>query len=120
MRVEKLTFVRQELPNKPRVQDLRAALVNLERARLDAIWLPNDNALLSPRFLANVWLPYVSRLGAPVVVAVPSLVNEHAEFGTFAAIPDTQRSRCRRLISSTRSRTLTGSSGRQTFACPSP
>ncbi|WP_437816024.1 hypothetical protein [Sorangium sp. So ce1078] len=90
MQVEKLTFVRQELSNKPRVQDLRAALVNLQRAGVDAIWLPNDNGLLSPTFLTNVWLPYVDRLGAPVVVAVRSLVNEHAEFGTFAAIPDTQ------------------------------
>ncbi|WP_437280384.1 hypothetical protein WME90_07430 [Sorangium sp. So ce375] len=90
MQVEKLTFVKQELSNKPRVQDLRAALVNLQREKVDALWLPNDNGLLSPRFLTNVWLPYVDRLGAPVVVAVRSLVNEHAEFGTFAAIPDTQ------------------------------
>ncbi|WP_437962523.1 hypothetical protein WME76_45610 (plasmid) [Sorangium sp. So ce119] len=90
MQVEKLTFVREELSNKPHVQDLRAALVNLHRAEVDAIWLPNDNGLLSPTFLTNVWLPYVDRLDAPVVVAVRSLVNEHAEFGTFAAIPDTQ------------------------------
>ncbi|KYF58837.1 hypothetical protein BE08_38120 [Sorangium cellulosum] len=90
MQVEKLTFVRQELSNKPHVQDLRAALVSLHRAGVDAIWLPNDNGLLSPKLLTNVWLPYVSRLDAPVVVAVRSLVNEHAEFGTFAAIPDTQ------------------------------
>lgn len=90
MQVEKLTFVKQELPNKPRVQELRAALVRLQREGVDAIWLPNDNGLLSPRFLTNVWLPYVDRLEAPVVVAVRSLVNEHAEFGTFAAIPDTQ------------------------------
>ncbi|WP_437612078.1 hypothetical protein WMF20_07960 [Sorangium sp. So ce834] len=90
MQVEKLTFVKQELSNKPRVQDLRAALVRLQRAEVDAIWLPNDNGLLSPTFLTDVWLPYVDRLGAPVVVAVRSLVNEHAEFGTFAAIPDTQ------------------------------
>lgn len=90
MQVEKLSFVKQELPNRPRAQDLRAALVRLQREGVDAIWLPNDNGLLSPRFLTNVWLPYVSRLEAPVVVAVRSLVNEHAEFGTFAAIPDTQ------------------------------
>lgn len=90
MQVEKLTFVKQEVSNRPRVQDLRAALVNLQRAEVDAIWLPNDNGLLSPGLLTNVWLPYVDRLNAPVVVAVRSLVNEHAEFGTFAAIPDTQ------------------------------
>ncbi|XXX78948.1 hypothetical protein WMF30_09235 [Sorangium sp. So ce134] len=90
MQVEKLSFVKEELSNKPRVQDLRAALVNLQRSDVDAIWLPNDNGLLNPTFLTNVWLPYVDRLGAPVVVAVRSLVNEHAEFGTFAAIPDTQ------------------------------
>ncbi|WP_437782501.1 hypothetical protein [Sorangium sp. So ce1097] len=90
MQVEELTFVRQELSNKPRAQDLRAALVSLHRAGVDAIWLPNDNGLLSPKLLTNVWLPYVNRLDAPVVVAVRSLVNEHAEFGTFAAIPDTQ------------------------------
>lgn len=90
MQVEELTFVRQELSNKPHAQDLRAALVNLHRAGVDAIWLPNDNGLLSPKLLTNVWLPYVNRLDAPVVVAVRSLVNEHAEFGTFAAIPDTQ------------------------------
>ncbi|WP_437877429.1 hypothetical protein [Sorangium sp. So ce513] len=90
MQVEKLTFVKQELSNKPHAQDLRAALVSLHRAGVDAIWLPNDNGLLSPKLLTNVWLPYVTRLDAPVVVAVRSLVNEHAEFGTFAAIPDTQ------------------------------
>lgn len=86
--VEKIPFVTRELDDAPRVRDLKAAIVELSRAGVDVVWLPNDNALLSRQLVTKAWLPYLERYGLPVVVGVPSLVRADANFGTYAAIPD--------------------------------
>jgi hypothetical protein len=86
--VEKFPFVTQELGNEPTVRELKAALVRLKRAGVDAVWLPNDNALLSREMVAEAWIPYLERLELPLVVGVPSLIRDDTSIGTFAAIPD--------------------------------
>lgn len=86
--VEKVAFVVEPLSNEPEVRDLKGALVRLKRAGVDALWLPNDNGLLTPRLLAKAWLPYLERLNLPVIVGVPSLVRADYALGVFGAIPD--------------------------------
>jgi putative ABC transport system substrate-binding protein len=86
--VEEFPFVTQELGNEPTVRELKAALVRLKRAGVDAVWLPNDNALLSREMVAEAWIPYLERLELPLVVGVPSLIRDDTSFGTFATIPD--------------------------------
>jgi len=63
-------------------------LVRLKRAGVDALWLPNDNALLSREMVVKAWSSYLERLELPLVVGVPSLIRDDTNFGTFAAIPD--------------------------------
>lgn len=86
--VEKIPFITRELDDAPHVRDLKAAIVELSRAGVDVVWLPNDNALLSRQLVSDAWLPYLERFKLPVVVGVPSLVRADANFGTYAAIPD--------------------------------
>lgn len=86
--VEKIPFVVRELDDVPHVRDLKAAIVELSRAGVDVLWLPNDNALLTRQLVQEAWLPYLERFRLPVVVGVPSLVRADANFGTYAAIPD--------------------------------
>ncbi len=64
----------------------------LERLRLadkvDAIWVLNDNALLSREALVSGWLPGLRGNTTPVVVNVGSLLSRKVAFGTFAVLPD--------------------------------
>lgn len=86
--VEHITFVKQELPESFEVRDLKAALVRLKRDGVDAVWLPNDNGLITRQLVSGVWLPYLERLSLPVIVGVPSLVSSDPAFGVYAAVPD--------------------------------
>ena len=86
--VEKVTFVTELVPHEPEVRDLKRALVRLKQTGVDALWVPNDNGLLTPRLLAKGWLPYLERLDLPVIVGVPSLVRSDYALGVFGAIPD--------------------------------
>ena len=74
-KVESISFVEEELPEQFEARDLKAALVRMKRAGVDALWLPNDNGLLTRLLVAKVWLPYLERLQLPVIVGVPSLVR---------------------------------------------
>ncbi len=86
--VESISFVAEELPDEFEPRDLKAALVRMKRSGVDALWLPNDNGLLTRLLMAKVWLPYLDRLELPVIVGVPSLVRADYAFGVYGAIPD--------------------------------
>jgi putative ABC transport system substrate-binding protein len=86
--VESISFLEEQLPEAFEPRALKAALVRLERAGVDALWLPNDNGLLTRQLVARVWLPYLDRLELPVIVGVPSLVRADYAFGVYGAIPD--------------------------------
>lgn len=69
--------------------EVRAALETLrERERVDAIWVLNDNRLLSRETLLEGWLPGLEDNRTPVIVNVRSLVSSQVSFGTFAVLPD--------------------------------
>lgn len=87
-KVESISFVEEELPEQFEPRHLKAALVRMKRAGVDALWLPNDNSLLTRLLVAKVWLPYLDRLELPVIVGVPSLVRADYAFGVYGAIPD--------------------------------
>lgn len=86
---EKIELVAMSVPAEPNVASLGRALRRLEREHLDAMWLSNDNVLLSQKLLSNTWLPFARKTALPIVVGVPALVQGTVPFGTYAAVPDT-------------------------------
>lgn len=89
-KAEHLEIVGRQVVAAPQTDDIRDALTSLvERSKVDALWVLNDNALLSPELVASAWLPALSadqRL--PVVVGVGALVRMSPPLGTLAMIPD--------------------------------
>lgn len=69
--------------------DIKKTLKQLAtKDSVKAIWVPNDNALLSPTIIQEVWLPFVKKYKLPIIVGVEVLVNPALNFGTFAVLPD--------------------------------
>lgn len=68
------------------IEDALATL--LKKEKVEALWIANDNVLLKPELLGNVWLPALKKNKVPLVVGVEALVNPKLNFGTFAVIPD--------------------------------
>lgn len=60
----------------------------LKKEGVDALWIANDNILLKPELLGNVWLPALKKNKVPLVVGVEALASPKLNFGTFAVIPD--------------------------------
>ena len=60
----------------------------VKKERVDAFWVPNDNILLKPELLIDVWLPVFAAQKVPVIVGVESLVRPELNFGTYAVVPD--------------------------------
>ncbi len=87
---EGFEIVSVALPNKQGTTGnaLKKALNDLKKSKIDALWIPNDNALLHPTTIRNIWIPEVHRLKIPVIVSVEVLVNPTLNFGTFAVLPD--------------------------------
>ena len=86
---EKIELVAMAVPAEPNVASLGRALRRLEREHLDAMWLSNDNVLLTQKLLSNTWVPFARKTALPIVVGVPALVEGSVPFGTYAAVPDT-------------------------------
>jgi hypothetical protein len=86
---EQIELVAVPVPLEPSLATLEHALRRLEREHLDAMWLSNDNQLLSQSLLSNAWVPFARKTALPVVVGVPALVQGALPFGTYAAVPDT-------------------------------
>jgi hypothetical protein len=85
---EQTRVVREEVSQNPNASEIKRALRRLKQ-RCDAIWVLNDDRLLTPRLLADGWLhglnepPWV-----PTIVGAASLVSPSQSFGTFAVLPD--------------------------------
>jgi hypothetical protein len=60
----------------------------IKKEHIQAFWMPNDNILLKPELLMDVWLPVFGKKNLPVIVGVESLVKPEINFGTYAVIPD--------------------------------
>ena len=87
-RREQISVVEQEVSAEPNPSELKWALRRL-KGDVDAIWILNDDRLLTPRLIAEGWLPGLSeRPFCPTIVGAASLVSARQPFGTFAVLPD--------------------------------
>lgn len=87
---ENISIVDEVLPNKSTSYKAltKKALDNLVKQQIDALWIPNDNALLQAEIITGVWLPFVKKYKIPIVVGVEVLVTPKVNLGTFAVLPD--------------------------------
>lgn len=85
---EQVTVVVEKVSSDPNTSELKRALRNL-KASADVLWILNDDRLLSPKLLADGWLPGLDeRPWLPTIVGAGSLVSPVRSFGTFAVLPD--------------------------------
>lgn len=85
--IEKFELVAVEMPADPDAREVRRAVRRLSK-EVDALWVLNDNGLLTSKMLTKAWVPGLRRNTLPVVVGVKALVAEQAVLGTFAVLPD--------------------------------
>lgn len=85
---EQTVVVREKVSHAPNSSEIKRALRRLKQ-RCDAIWVLNDNRLLTPQLLAEGWLGGLNeRPWVPTIVGAASLVSPNQSFGTFAVLPD--------------------------------
>lgn len=85
---EKVELVAESVTNAPNASEMKAAIRRI-KGRADALWILNDDKLLSPRLLADAWVPGLNETPyIPTIVGVRSLVSANAPFGDFAVLPD--------------------------------
>jgi putative ABC transport system substrate-binding protein len=85
---EQITVVEQEVGASPNASEIKWALRKLKR-RIDALWVLNDDRLLTPRLIADGWLPGLNEPPwSPTIVGAAALVSPRQSFGTFAVLPD--------------------------------
>jgi hypothetical protein len=85
---EQITVVEHEVGASPNASELKWALRKL-KPRIDALWVLNDDHLLTPRLIADGWLPALNELPyCPTIVGAAALVSPQQSFGTFAVLPD--------------------------------
>ena len=85
---EQTTVVREEVSGTPNPSEIKRALRRLKQ-KCDAIWVLNDDHLLTPRLLAGGWLHGLNEPpSVPTIVGAASLVSPAQSFGTFAVLPD--------------------------------
>ena len=85
---EKIQLVPRRVRSTHVDRDLKPLLRQLLVSDIDALWVLNDNQLLSPTSVAKTWLPALKHNNFPVVVGVQALVSSEFRFGTFALLPD--------------------------------
>jgi hypothetical protein len=85
---EQIGVVREMVSSAPNSSELKRALRRLKQ-RAGAVWVLNDDHLLSPKLITEAWLPGLNeRPWAPTIVGAASLVSPQQSFGTFAVLPD--------------------------------
>ena len=85
---ENITLIGVEVDASPRVAELKWALREL-RSQVDAIWVQNDNVLLTPELISGAWISELHRRPRlPTIVGAAPLVSPEHSFGTFAMLPD--------------------------------
>lgn len=87
---EGINLIGMELPNQSSNLPgrIKSALSYLKAQSVDAIWVVNDNVLLTKDTLVNAWLPELKYFDKPVVVGVESLLYTPLNFGAYAIVPD--------------------------------
>jgi hypothetical protein len=85
---EGIELIAVEMPNNFSVKNLNYQLKHLLNKNIDALWVVNDNAIISSQLIQNVWLPNIKEFNKPVIVGVEALTSTSLDFGTFSAVPD--------------------------------
>jgi putative ABC transport system substrate-binding protein len=84
-KVELISVAVSDQPTKEEVEDSLDLLV--VDKKVDALWVLNDNKLLSAELLVESWLPVLRFKPIPVIVGVSALVHPDIHFGTLAVLP---------------------------------
>lgn len=77
---ENIELVSVELPNQLSTSKLKYQLKHLLRKDIDTLWVVNDNGLLRPRSIQNVWLPLLKNVDKPVLVGINALADPELKF----------------------------------------
>ena len=88
---EQFEIVTRKVREGSTIRDIRLGLRQLIRDEgVDALWVLNDNVLLTERTLVKGWLPETGRYleELPVIVGVELLASKDLRFGSYAVIPD--------------------------------
>jgi hypothetical protein len=88
---EGISLVCYTLPNEKLdfAFSLRKGLKELfAKEKVNALWVVNDNVLLVPSLIENVWAPMAKKYKVPVIVGVEALVNPEMNFGSYAVLPE--------------------------------
>jgi hypothetical protein len=88
---ENINIISRVIPNKAGFLSLplkKAINELLTDEHVDALWIPNDNILISPAFLTEVWIPQINKFKKPVIVGIEVLASPSLDFGMLAVIPD--------------------------------
>jgi putative ABC transport system substrate-binding protein len=86
--LEQTHVIRETVSHDPNASEIKRALRRLKE-QVDALWILNDDRLLSGKLIAEGWLPGLNeRPWVPNIVGAPSLVSPAHSFGTFAVLPD--------------------------------
>lgn len=87
-RREQIVVVEQPVRAEPNASELKRA-IRLARHHADALWILNDDRLLTPELITEGWLPGLNeKPWRPSIVGAASLVSTSRSFGTFAVLPD--------------------------------
>jgi len=87
-RQEDIELVTIKLENNPSFQEVKYHLKHLIKDDIDALWVVNDNILLSARLIQNAWIPALKNFNKPVIVGIDALTSTPLSFGTFSISPD--------------------------------
>ena len=87
-RREQISVFEEQIGAHPNSSEIKRAIRRLKQ-RVDALWILNDDHLLSPRLITEGWIPGLNeRPWSPAIVGAASLVSPGQSFGTFAVLPD--------------------------------
>jgi hypothetical protein len=86
-KTEEIEVIAVEVPDDASSRDVADALSKL-MGRIDALWILNDNGLLTPEHIQEGWLPALAKAPLLTIVGIPGLVTRDVRFGTFAVVPD--------------------------------
>lgn len=87
-RAEGIELVAFELPNKmSNVSSKIKNALSMLSQQVDAIWILNDNSLLTRDSLTKAWLPLRKKSKLPAIVGIKQFITK-IPLGSFAIIPD--------------------------------
>jgi len=87
-REEGIELIALKLPNKSKdlSKEINQALTTLNK-KVDALWILNDNHLLTRDALINAWLPQLGKSKLPAIVGIKPFITK-IPLGSFAIVPD--------------------------------